>query len=99
MFRNHVFTLIDNDVPELQYFQNENYKQLSIEESKDDTMVLEDIDQPCGILRVWYCIIEGLCSAISGTTGIYQRQSLELLLDLLQSFLETPGCTKLIFYS
>lgn len=97
MFRNHVFTLIDTDVPELQYFLNENYKQLSIEESKDEAMLLEDIDLPCGILRVWYCIIEGLCTAITGTTGIYQRQSLELLLDLLQSFLETPGCYKLFF--
>jgi len=97
MFRNHVFTLIDTDVPELQYFLNENYKQLSIEESKDEAILLDDIDQPCGILRVWYCIIEGLCTGITGTTGIYQRQSLELLLDLLQSFLEIPGCNKLYF--
>lgn len=91
MFRNHVFTLVDNDVAELQNFQNENYKQLSIEESKNEAMLLEEIDQPCGILRVWYCIVEGLCTAITGTTAIYQRQSLELLLDILRTFPETPG--------
>lgn len=91
-FRNHVFTLVDNDVPELQSIQNENYKQLFIEESKKEAMLLEDIDQPCGILRVWYCIVEGLCTAVTGTTAIYQRQSLELLLDTLQSFPESPGC-------
>ncbi|XP_025415186.1 brefeldin A-inhibited guanine nucleotide-exchange protein 3 isoform X2 [Sipha flava] len=89
--RNHVFTLVDYDVPELQNVQNENYKLLSIEESKDEAIKLEEIDQPCGILRVWYCIVEGLCTAINGTTGTYQRQSLELLLDILQSFPETPG--------
>lgn len=91
-FRNHVFTLIDTDVLELQSVQNENYKQLIIEESNNKAMLLEEIDQPCGILRVWYCIVEGLCTAITSTTTIYQRQSLELLLDLLQSFPETPGC-------
>lgn len=91
MFSNHIFTLIDYDVPELQNIQNENYMLLSIEESKNEAIILEEIDQPCGILRVWYCIVEGLCTAINGTTGIYQRQSLELLLDLLQSFPETPG--------
>lgn len=91
VFRNHVFTLVDYDVAELQNFQNENYNQLFIEESKDKAVILEDIDQPCGIMRVWYCMVEGLCTAITGTTGIYQRQSLELLLDLLQSFPETPG--------
>lgn len=76
---------------ELQNIQNENYNQLSIEDSKNETMLLEEIDQPCGILRVWYCIVEGLCTAITGTTAIYQRQSLELLLDILQEFPETPG--------
>lgn len=91
MFRNHVFTLIDYDIPEIQNIQNENYKLLSIEKSKNEAITLEEIDQPCGILRVWYCIVEGLCTAINGTTGIYQRQSLELLLDILQSFPETPG--------
>lgn len=83
--------MVDNDVLELPIIQNENYKQLSIDESKDEAMVLKDIDQPCGILRVWYCIVEGLCTAITGTTAIYQRQSLELLLDILQSFPKTPG--------
>jgi len=95
MYRNHVFTLIDNDISEFQNFQNENYKQLSIKESKDEAMHFEEIDQPCGILRVWYCIVEGLCTAITGTTAIYQRQSLELLLDLFQSFPDTPG--KMLF--
>jgi hypothetical protein len=83
--------LVDNDVPELQNIQNENYNQLSIEDSKNEVVLLEEIDQPCGILRVWYCIVEGLCTAITGTTAIYQRQSLELLLDILQEFPETPG--------
>lgn len=78
-------------MPELRNVQNENYKQLSIEELKDEAMLLEEIDQPCGILRVWYCIVEGLCTAITGTTSMYQRQSLELLLDILQAFPETPG--------
>lgn len=78
-------------MPELQNVQNENYEQLSIEESKDEAMILEEIDYPCGILRVWYSIVEGLCSAIMGTTAIYQRQSLELLLEILQSFPEIPG--------
>lgn len=91
MFRNHVFTLIDNDVAELLNIQNENYKHLSIEESKKEAMVLEEIDQPCGILRVWYYIIEGLCTAVIGTSAVYQRKSLELLLDILQSLPETPG--------
>lgn len=91
LFRTHVFTLIDNDVHELQNIQDENYKQLSIDESKNEAMVLKEIDQPCGILRVWYCIVEGLCTTITSTTAIYQRQSLELLLDILLSFPKTPG--------
>lgn len=82
-------------MPELQSIKNENYKQLCIEESK--AMLLEEIDEPCGILRVWYCIVEGLCTAIIGTTAIYQRQSLELLLDILQSFPETPGCNYILY--
>jgi len=83
--------LVDNEVTELQYIQNENYNQLSIEDSKNEAIILEEIDQPCSILRVWYCIVEGLCTAITGTSAIYQRQSLELLLDILQAFPETPG--------
>lgn len=83
--------MIDNDVFELQNIQYESYKQLSIEKSKNEAILLEEIDQSCGILRVWYYIIEGLCTAITSTTAIYQRQSLELLLDILQSFPEIPG--------
>lgn len=78
-------------MPELQNIQYENHKQLFDEESKNEAMLLEEIDQSCGILRVWYYIVEGLCTAITSTTAIYQRQSLELLLDILQSFPETPG--------
>lgn len=96
LFRTHVFTLVDIDVHELQNIQNENYKQLSIDESKDKAMVLKEIDQPCGILRVWYCIVEGLCTTITSTTAIYQRQSLELLLEILLSFPKTPGNNYLI---
>lgn len=84
-------------MPELRNVQNENYKQLSIEELKDEVMLLEEIDQPCGILRVWYCIVEGLCTAVAGTTSTYQRQSLELLLEILQAFPETPGYNYFIY--
>jgi len=83
--------LIDNDVSKLQNIQYETNKQLSIEESKNEAILLEEIDQSCGILRVWYYIVEGLCTAITSTTAIYQRQSLESLLDILQSFPEIPG--------
>ncbi|XP_050440437.1 brefeldin A-inhibited guanine nucleotide-exchange protein 3 isoform X2 [Adelges cooleyi] len=90
--RNHVFTLADTDVAEINCIDS-GYKQLSFNDPNEAPMLLEEIDQPCGLLRVWYCIVEGLCTAVMGTTGIYQRQSLELLLDMLKLLPELPGFT------
>ncbi|XP_050521238.1 brefeldin A-inhibited guanine nucleotide-exchange protein 3 isoform X2 [Daktulosphaira vitifoliae] len=90
--RKHEFVLVDTDVQLINSVKN-NYEKLLFNLSNEKIIQLEEIDQSCSILRVWYCIIEGLCTAITCTTGLYQRETIELLLDMLKNFPEVPGFT------
>ncbi|XP_014227579.1 brefeldin A-inhibited guanine nucleotide-exchange protein 3 [Trichogramma pretiosum] len=52
---------------------------------------LQALDQPSGVLGVWYSLIEGLASATMICPRAYQPHALETLFHLLRSTLETPG--------
>ncbi|CAB0036989.1 unnamed protein product [Trichogramma brassicae] len=52
---------------------------------------LQALDQPSGVLGVWYSLIEGLASATMICPRAYQPHALETLFHLLRATLETPG--------
>ena len=58
---------------------------------KAQTMTLQSMDKPSGILRVWYLLIEGLASATMICPKRYQPHTLETLFHLLRDILNVPG--------
>ncbi|XP_064617857.1 brefeldin A-inhibited guanine nucleotide-exchange protein 3-like [Liolophura sinensis] len=52
---------------------------------------LDELDNPTGILHVWYLVLEGLASAIAVCPKSYQPQTLEMLFELLRSAANVPG--------
>lgn len=52
---------------------------------------LDELDNPTGILHVWYLVLEGLASAIAVCPKSYQPQTLEMLFELLRSAASVPG--------
>ncbi|XP_043482060.1 brefeldin A-inhibited guanine nucleotide-exchange protein 3 isoform X2 [Leptopilina heterotoma] len=55
------------------------------------TVTLQSLDRPSGILRVWYILIEGLASATMICPRRYQPHVLETFFHLLRDTLNVPG--------
>ncbi|XP_034951674.1 brefeldin A-inhibited guanine nucleotide-exchange protein 3 [Chelonus insularis] len=58
---------------------------------KTQTITLQSMEKPSGILRVWYLLIEGLASATMICPRRYQPHTLETLFHLLRDVLNVPG--------
>ncbi|XP_011297452.1 brefeldin A-inhibited guanine nucleotide-exchange protein 3 isoform X2 [Fopius arisanus] len=58
---------------------------------KAQTITLQSMEKPSGILRVWYLLIEGLASATILCPRRYQPHTLETLFHLLRDVLNVPG--------
>ncbi|KAF7995651.1 hypothetical protein HCN44_006758 [Aphidius gifuensis] len=58
---------------------------------KSQTMTLQSMEKPSGILRVWYLLIEGLANATMICPRRYQPHTLETLFHLLRDILNVPG--------
>ncbi|XP_063984842.1 brefeldin A-inhibited guanine nucleotide-exchange protein 3 [Diachasmimorpha longicaudata] len=58
---------------------------------KAQTITLQSMEKPSGILRVWYLLIEGLASATMICPRRYQPHTLETLFHLLRDVLNVPG--------
>lgn len=58
-----------------------------------NSMTLQSMDKPSGILRVWYILIEGLASATMICPRRYQPHTLETLFHLLRDILNVPGAS------
>ncbi|XP_008550828.1 brefeldin A-inhibited guanine nucleotide-exchange protein 3 [Microplitis demolitor] len=58
---------------------------------RTQTITLQSMEKPSGILRVWYLLIEGLASATMICPKRYQPHTLETLFHLLRDILNVPG--------
>ncbi|CAG5092160.1 Similar to Arfgef3: Brefeldin A-inhibited guanine nucleotide-exchange protein 3 (Mus musculus) [Cotesia congregata] len=58
---------------------------------RTQTITLQSMEKPSGILRVWYLLIEGLASATMICPRRYQPHTLETLFHLLRDILNVPG--------
>lgn len=75
---------IQEIVPEISY-------ELLAKFDKTQTITLQSMEKPSGILRVWYLLIEGLASATMICPRRYQPHTLETLFHLLRDILNVPG--------
>ncbi|XP_029652523.1 brefeldin A-inhibited guanine nucleotide-exchange protein 3 isoform X1 [Octopus sinensis] len=58
---------------------------------------LESLDNHCGLLHVWFLILDGLASATAVCPRTYQPQTMEMLFELLRETTKTPGPTFSMF--
>ncbi|XP_043279234.1 brefeldin A-inhibited guanine nucleotide-exchange protein 3 isoform X2 [Venturia canescens] len=88
---NSEFTRFDKNSDSIQeVVADVSYDALSRVE-KAQTITLQSMDKPSGILRVWYLLIEGLASATMICPKRYQPHTLETLFHLLRDILNVPG--------
>lgn len=59
--------------------------------SLQTNVTLESLDQPTGILHVWFLLFEGLVGAVSTCPRKYQPHTMETLFSMLNSLKYTPG--------
>ncbi|XP_071818615.1 brefeldin A-inhibited guanine nucleotide-exchange protein 3-like isoform X3 [Apostichopus japonicus] len=54
-------------------------------------VLVESVDDDSGLMRVWFLLLEGLTGAVSTCPQKYQPPTLELLYEVLNSIIDTPG--------
>lgn len=55
------------------------------------TPTLNALDNQCGLLHVWFLILDGLASATSVCPRNYQPQTMDMLFELLKDTADIPG--------
>lgn len=56
-----------------------------------DISSLDAMDQPSGVLRVWFLLLEGLASATVTCPRKFQPHTLDTLFQLLRDLIHVPG--------
>lgn len=90
---------VDPTIPTIvqnaQYFETasdeveQSYKLLAT--SSEVSVTIADMDNPSGILRVWFLMLEGLASATIICPKSLQPEALETLFKLLRNLMNVPG--------
>lgn len=84
------FTYFGND-----YLQNTNeqhmisYRSLHID--KDSIIKIDELDKSCGVLKVWFLLLDGLTNALIVCSPQHQSIILQYILKLFKNLLKTPG--------
>lgn len=84
------FTYFGND-----YLQNTNeqhmisYRSLHID--KDSITKIDELDKSCGVLKVWFLLLDGLTNSLIVCPVQHQAPLLQCILKLFKSLLQTPG--------
>lgn len=82
------------------YFDQEGYDQISykilsmkndMENCETENIILTKMDKQSGVLRIWYILIEGLCSATVISAQKNQPYIVETLFSLLKDLIANPG--------
>ncbi|XP_055954686.1 brefeldin A-inhibited guanine nucleotide-exchange protein 3 [Patella vulgata] len=63
----------------------------TVAENEWISVPLDELDNPSGILHVWFLLLDGLATSISSCPKTFQPQTLEMLFELLKSAGDTPG--------
>ncbi|PSN58203.1 hypothetical protein C0J52_05987 [Blattella germanica] len=56
-----------------------------------DLSILDHLDRPSGVLRVWFLLLEGLASATVTCPRKFQPHTLDTLFQLLRDLIHVPG--------
>ncbi|KAH6929002.1 hypothetical protein HPB50_022379 [Hyalomma asiaticum] len=59
--------------------------------SVDQTVSLAELDQPTGVLHVWFLLLEGLAGAVATCPRRYQPHTIDTLFQMLRGLREVPG--------
>ncbi|XP_077540240.1 brefeldin A-inhibited guanine nucleotide-exchange protein 3 isoform X1 [Haemaphysalis longicornis] len=59
--------------------------------SIDETVNLEELDRPTGVLHVWFLLLEGLAGAVATCPRRYQPHTIDTLFQMLKGLREVPG--------
>lgn len=84
------FTYFGND-----YLQNTNeqhmisYRSLHID--KDSITKIDELDKSCGVLKVWFLLLDGLTNSLIVCPVQHQAPILQCILKLFKSLLQAPG--------
>lgn len=82
------------------YFEQEDFEQISykvlstktdMEACERENLTLAKMDKQSGVLRVWYILLEGLCSATVISAQKNQPYIVETLFSLLKALVANPG--------
>ncbi|XP_075751302.1 brefeldin A-inhibited guanine nucleotide-exchange protein 3 isoform X2 [Rhipicephalus microplus] len=57
----------------------------------DETVSLEELDRPTGVLHVWFLLLEGLAGAVATCPRRYQPHTIDTLFQMLRKLREVPG--------
>ncbi|CAN7988152.1 unnamed protein product [Ixodes hexagonus] len=57
----------------------------------DQTVSLEELDRPTGVLHVWFLLLEGLAGAVATCPRKYQPHTIDTLFQMLRGLRDVPG--------
>lgn len=57
----------------------------------DQTVSLEELDRPTGVLHVWFLLLEGLAGAVATCPRRYQPHTIDTLFQMFRGLREVPG--------
>uniref|UniRef100_A0A224YUN2 Brefeldin A-inhibited guanine nucleotide-exchange protein 3 n=1 Tax=Rhipicephalus zambeziensis TaxID=60191 RepID=A0A224YUN2_9ACAR len=80
----------DDGASKAWYIQSEIAEE-PVPASVDQTVSLEELDRPTGVLHVWFLLLEGLAGAVATCPRRYQPHTIDTLFQMLRGLREVPG--------
>ncbi|XP_077488435.1 brefeldin A-inhibited guanine nucleotide-exchange protein 3 isoform X2 [Amblyomma americanum] len=73
------------------WYVQDDLAEASVPTSLDQTLSLEELDRPTGVLHVWFLLLEGLAGAVATCPRRYQPHTIDTLFQMLRGLREVPG--------
>ncbi|XP_075552456.1 brefeldin A-inhibited guanine nucleotide-exchange protein 3 isoform X1 [Dermacentor variabilis] len=80
----------DEEASKVWYIQNEIAEE-RVPAFVDQTVILEELDRPTGVLHVWFLLLEGLAGAVATCPRRYQPHTIDTLFQMFRGLREVPG--------
>lgn len=80
-----------NDGDDKPWYIQDDLSEEPLPASIDETVSLEELDRPTGVLHVWFLLLEGLAGAVATCPRRYQPHTIDTLFQMLKGLREVPG--------
>lgn len=81
----------NDESPNKAWYVQDDLAEASVPTSLDQTLSLEELDRPTGVLHVWFLLLEGLAGAVATCPRCYQPHTIDTLFQMLRGLREVPG--------